>query len=104
MSQTSHPFAPDGRARAALAAARPVAAPASFPVIVPASVPAPGPELAVPERPSRRRRPQNASWAYLWGVDPLSRRFFSAALLPVMTVLLLVAAVVVAVGLTFVAL
>lgn len=52
------------------------------------------PEPAGP-RPNRRRPPENAAWASLRSVD---------VLLPLMIVLLLVAAVVGAVGLTYVAL
>jgi hypothetical protein len=57
-----------------------------------------------PSRPHRRRRPQDASWAYIWSIDLFSRRFVSAVVLPLTFVVLLLAAVAAAVGLTYEAL
>jgi hypothetical protein len=62
---------------------------------LPAGPPEPISAEPADPRPSRRRPPENASWACLRSVD---------VLLPLMIVLLLVAAVAGAVGLTYVAL
>ena len=68
-------------------------------------VPAPpGAHVPAVPRPNRRRRPPDASWACIFSVDLLSRRFFADGVLPLATVLLLVAAVAGAIGLTYVAL